>query len=247
MLKGFWKLTWVETKIFMREPMGFLSNLVMPVVILLALAPLSVGRREETASAFEVSFNVPILAALFIALGAVASLVVIISIYRESGILKRLRATPLTPVTILSAHVFVKLMFSVASLGLLVLAGRQLFPGARDVHLPSFAAALLLSTLSILSLGFIIGSRVPTSRFARPIVAASLYPMIGLSGLFFPVAQLPVPLRVVAYALPTTHAVTLMQGIWDGSSWGVLWVSVAALFLLFGVFVAISTKVFRWE
>jgi ABC-2 type transport system permease protein len=105
----------------------------------------------------------------------------------------------------------------------------------------------LLSTLSILSLGFIIASRVPTSRFARPIVAASLYPMIALSGLFFPVAQLPVPFRMLAYALPTTHAVTLMQGIWDGSSWGALWVSVAALVLLFGAFAAISSKVFRWE
>ena len=86
--------------------------------------------------------------------------------------LKRLRATPLSPVTILGAHVFVKLVFTVVSLGLLVLAGRQFLPGAMDVHLPSFTAALLLSTLSILSIGFVIASIVPTARFAQPIGAA---------------------------------------------------------------------------
>ena len=219
MLKGFWKLTWIEAKVFMREPLGFVIPLAMPVILF----------------------------ALIIALQAVVSLVVIISIYREGGILKRLRATPLSPVTILSAHVFVKLSFTVVSLGLLVLAGRRFFPGAMDVQLPSFTAALLLSTLSILSLGFVIASLVPTSRFARPIVAAFLYPMIALSGLFFPLEQLPSPLRVVALGLPTTHAVALMQGIWDGSGWAAHWGSVLGLVLVFGVCVALSTRVFRWE
>ena len=247
MLNGFWKLTWVEAKVFMREPMGFLIPLAMPVILFIFLGR-SLGFGElETGQAVAAPFNLPILFALLIALQAVVSLVVIISIYREGGILKRLRATPLSPVTILSAHVFVKLAFTVVSLGRLVLAGRQFFPGAMDVQLPSFTAALLLSTLSILSLGFVIASLVPTSRFARPIVAAFLYPMIAVSGLFFPIEQLPSPLQIVAWALPTTHAVALMQGIWDGSGWGAHWGSVVGLILVFGVCVGISTKVFRWE
>ncbi len=246
MLNGFWKLTWVETKIFGREPMGFVISLIMPVVIFIVFGTLSFGRMEST-STLEAPFNVPILAALFIALSAVASLVVIISIYREGGILKRLRATPLSPVTILSAQVVVKLIFTVASLGILVLAGRQFFPGAMNVNLPSFTAALLLSTLSILSLGFVIASLVPTSRFARPITAGFLYPMIVLSGLFFPVERLPILLRIVANVLPTTHAVSLMQGVWDGSGWMAHWGNVGALILVFLVCTAASTKVFRWE
>ena len=247
MLNGFWKLTWVEAKVFMREPMGFVIPLAMPVILFVLLGrSLSFGELE-TVPAVETPFNLPILFALIIALQAVVSLVVIISIYREGGILKRLRATPLSPVTILSAHVFVKLAFTVVSLGLLVLAGRQFFPGAMDVDLFSFTAALLLSTLSILSLGFVIASLVPTSRFARPIVAAFLYPMIGLSGLIFPVEQLPSPFQIVAWGLPTTHAVALMQGIWDGSGWAAHWGSVLWLVLVFGVCVALSTRVFRWE
>jgi ABC-2 type transport system permease protein len=246
MLKGFWKLTWVETKVFVREPLGVAGSLGMPVIIFIVLGrSLGSGRLDAT-SADQAPFNVPILAALIIAVGSVLSLVAIISIYREGGILKRLRATPLSPMTILGAHVFVKLVFTVISLGLLVLAGRQFFPGAMDVNLPSFTAALLLSTLSILSIGFLIASIVPTARFAQPIGAAFLYPMIALSGLFFSLEQLPLSIRIVAYGLPTTHAVSLMQGIWDGSGWGAHWGNVAALILVFGVCSGLATKVFRW-
>ncbi len=246
MLNGFWKLTWIETKVFIREPMGFVTSLAMPLAIFLVFGSLSFGS-SETTSTVEAPFNVPILAALFIALSAVASLVVIISIYRESGILKRLRATPLSPVTILSAQVVVKLIFTVASLAILIVAGRQFFPGALDVNLPSFTAALLLSTLSILSLGFVIASLVPTSRFARPITAGFLYPMVVLSGLFFPVEQLPLPLRIFANGLPTTHGVSLMLGVWDGSGWGAHLGIVAALILIFLVCMGLTTRIFRWE
>jgi ABC-2 type transport system permease protein len=245
MLIGFWKLTWVETKIFIREPMGVIGALLIPVIFLVILGrSLGTGRLQET-TVQQAPFNVTILAALLISVSAVISLVAIISIYREGGILKRLRATPLSPVTILGAQVFVKLVFTVIGLGLLVLAGRQIIPGAMDVDLASFAAAVLLSTLSILSLGFLIASVVPTARFAQPISAALLYPMIAVSGLFFPVERLTRPLQIVALGLPTTHAVSLMQGIWEGSGWGLE--SPMALILIFGVCTGISSRVFRWE
>lgn len=244
-MNGFWKLTWVETKVFLREPMGVIATLIIPVVIFIILGrSLGMGRHNAGA-AEQLPFNVPILAALLIAVSAVISLVAIISIYREGGILKRLRATPLSPFTILAAHVFVKLVFTVIGLALLLLAGRQMIPGAMDVNLLSFTAALLLSTISILSLGFVIASVVPTARFAQPITAALLYPMVAVSGLFFPLERLSRPLEIVALGLPTTHAVALMQGIWDGSGWSMG--STAALILIFGVCTGLSTGVFRWE
>jgi len=245
MLKGFWKLTWVETKIFVREPMGVIATLVVPVVVFLIFGrSLGAGGGDGVAGR-QPPFNVPILAALLIPVSAVISLVAIISIYREGGILKRLRATPLSPVTILGAHVFIKLVFTALGLALLVLAGRRMLPGAIDVDLPGFTAALLLSTLSILSLGFVIASIVPTARFAQPIAATLLYPMVAISGLFFPVSNLPTPLRTVALGLPTTHTVSLLQGIWDGSGWSLE--STAALLMIFVVCTALSAKVFRWE
>jgi ABC-2 type transport system permease protein len=106
---------------------------------------------------------------------------------------------------------------------------------------------VLLSTFSILSMGFIIASIVPTARFAQPISAATLYPMVGMSGLFFPIDRLPPFLQIVAQGLPTTHAVALMQGVWDGAGWGAHLGDAGALVLIAAISVAISTKIFRWE
>ena len=78
MLNGFWKLTWVEAKVFMREPMGFVIPLAFPVILFVLLGrSLRFGELETTA-AVETPFNLPILFALLIALQAVVSLVVII-------------------------------------------------------------------------------------------------------------------------------------------------------------------------
>jgi ABC-2 type transport system permease protein len=246
-LRGFWKLTWLETKIFVREPMGFVGALVMPVVVFIVLGRAFGAGAPVTAPTVDIPFNVAILAAVLIAISAVQSLVAIISIYREGGILKRLRSTPLSPVTIMGAQVAVKLVFTVISLSLLMLAGRRLFPGVMRVNVFSFTVAVLLSTFSILSLGFVIASMVPTARFAQVISAAVVYPMLALSGLFFPVERFPPALRSVAYLLPTTHAVALLQGVWDGSGWGAHWGDVAALLALFAAYTALSTKFFRWE
>ena len=247
MLNGLWKLTWVEIKVFVREPMGVVGSLAVPVILFVVLGRVLGSRQPTPAAATQAPFNVAILAALFIAIGAVLSLVSIISIYREGGILKRLRATPLSPLTILGAHVVVKLLFTVVGMMLLVLAGRQFFPGAMAVNLVSFTAALLLSTLSILSLGFVLASIVPTARFAQPLGAAVLYPMLAVSGLFGPVDQFPPVLRIITAAFPTTHAVSLMQGIWDGSGFGAHWGDVGALILIFAVCAGVATRVFRWE
>jgi ABC-2 type transport system permease protein len=246
-LRGFWKLTWLETKIFTREPMGFVGTLVMPLLVFIFLGRVFAVGKPLATPEVDMPFNVAILAAVLIAISAVQSLVAIISIYREGGILKRLRSTPLSPVTIMGALVVVKLVFTVISLTLLMLAGRRLFPGVMRVNVLSFALALLLGTFSILSLGFVLASLVPTARFAQPISASVLYPMLALSGLFYPVARFPRALQALAYLLPTTHAVALLGGVWDGSGWGAHWVNVAALLVLFAVYTALSTRVFRWE
>lgn len=247
MLTGLLRLSWIETKVFLREPLGVISTLGMPVLVFILLGrSLRAGPRTAEAMA-QAPFNVTILAALLIALGAVQSLVTIMAIYRESGILKRLRATPLSPVTILGAHVLVKLLFTLLGLALLILAGRRVLPGALPANLAGFAAAILLGTLSILALGFVLASIVPTARFAQPLGAAVLYPMVAISGLFFPVDRLPGALRVLANVLPTTHAVALMQGVWDGVGWSAQWRSVGALALAFVACIAFSTRWFRWE
>ena len=249
-MRGLLQLTWLEIKIFLREPLGAIGTLLVPVALFLVVgramnrgagAPRTPGGQEFLQS------GLPVMVSVFMAISAVISLVTIVSIYREGGILKRLRATPLRPYTILSAHVIAKLLFTAVTLALMVLAGRRFYPAGLQAPVISFAVALLVSTLAILSIGFIVASIVPTARFAQPVAALIFYPMIGLSGLFVPVEALPAGLRLVARLLPMTYVVSLLSGIWGGDSWFAHLGDLAALALAGAVFVALSARVFRWE
>lgn len=249
MLRGLFKLTWIELKIFMREPLGAIGTILFPVLIFIVLGRMfSHGRSASSPENSQfIQAGLPVLASLFITISAVLSLITIISIYREGGILKRLRATPLRPPTILTAHVLVKLLLTAATLALLVLAGKRYYPVGVHAPLFSFTIALLISTWSILSIGFVIASIVPTARFAQPIGAVILYPMLGLSGIFVPIAVLPPMLHAIARVLPLTYAVFLLEGIWNGDAWPAHLGDVAALILVFAICTALSAKIFRWE
>src|SRR5215467_5172468 len=146
MLQGLWRLTWLEIKIFLREPLGAIGSVVFPVLGYVVLGRLMGGRvsaRGPDADLLRV--GVPVLFAVMISLTALISLVTIIAIYREGGILKRLRATPLRPWTILTAHVLAKLFFTALTMLLMVLAGKRYYPVDLRIPVVSITIALLFA------------------------------------------------------------------------------------------------------
>ena len=247
-MRGLWQLTWLELKVFLREPMGALGTVLMPALAFFgaSLAGNSIAPSRFAASEFA-RVGLPVLAATLMAISAVLSLVTIIAVYREGGILKRLRATPLRPVTIVAAHVLVKLLLTAATLVLLALLGRRAVSPPPGASLVSFAVALLFSTAAILSLGFLLASVVRTARFAQPFGALVLYPMLALSGVFVPVETLPASLQVVTQVLPLTHAVALLQGAWTGQPWIGQLGHIGALVVFAVASAALASRVFRWE
>src|SRR5687767_14166393 len=247
-MRGLLKLTWLEIKIFMREPMGVFGTIGMPVLMFVVISRMAGGGGRSTRGMNDfLRMELPVLVAVFITISAVLSLVTIVSIYREGGILKRLRATPLRPWTILAAHVLVKLLFSAATVVAMLLAGRRYLPPDVNVRALDFGLAVVISTWSILSIGFVIASLVPTARFANLIGAAIVYPMVPFSGLLFPVTLLSPPFQTLAAWLPLTYAVSLLQGIWRGDPWLAHADNVAALVVVFIVCTALSARFFRWE
>lgn len=247
-MRGLLHLTWLEIKIFVREPLGVFGTVAVPV-LLFVLASRVVGRRRGAGAGLTaaVAADLPVVVSLFVTIGAVLSLVAIMAIYREGGILKRLRATPLRPHTILTAHVLVKLLFSTITVAAMLAAGRAYYPAGAAAPLVSFGIAVVFTTLSVLSIGFLIASVVPTARFAQPFGALVLYPMLGLSGVFVPVEAMPAGLQALARVLPLTSAVALLRGIWRGEGWGAHLGEVAVLSVTFVVATAVSSRVFRWE
>ena len=246
-LRGLWKLTWLEIKIFVREPMGFIGSVAIPVLMFVVLSRV-LGRRLDEATSQDTG-ALPVFVAVFIAINTVLSLVAIISIYREGGILKRLRATPLGPVTILVTHVLVKLILTAVTVVLMILAGRRFYAAGANVPVVAFTFALLLSTWSILSIGFIIASVVRTARFAQPLgslVMTSMMPFaFSVSGLL--PFEFPQPMQAVSRFIPLTYAVSLLSGIWQGDTWWAHRGDIAALVVVFAVCTLIASRVFRWE
>ncbi|MBI2795664.1 MAG: ABC transporter permease [Gemmatimonadetes bacterium] len=249
MLRGLWNLTWLEIKIFLREPLGAIGTIVVPVLLFVLLGRVAAARdaAPELAAGGVIRAGVPALVSMLIAVSAVLSLVTVISIYREGGILKRLRATPLRPATILIAHVLVKLLLTAATMAIMMAAGKRYYAVGADVPVFGFSLALLLTTWSILSIGFVIASVVPTARFAQPVGAIILYPMLAVSGLFFPLRILPDWMQAAARFNPLAYSVSLLQGTWQGDAWSAHLGDVAALVLVFAACTAVSARVFRWE
>lgn len=247
--RGLLALTWLEIKIFLREPLGVFGSVFVPVFLFVILGRTfgaSLTERSDGSRGL-VGVDLAVFAGLLIALSAVLSLVTIIAIYREGGILKRLRATPLRPLAILTAHVLVKLLFTLTTLTLTLALGRRYL----DIDIPipwfAFGTATMLSTLSILSLGFVLASIAPTARFAQPIGTIVLYPMIGISGLFLPIEKMPAPLQFVAHLTPMTYAVSLMRGAFKGDAWLSHVGDLFGLAVVGAVCTLLSVRWFRWQ
>jgi ABC-2 type transport system permease protein len=249
-MRGLGKLIWIEIKIFLREPLGAFGTVVAPVLVLMLFgrigSVIGAARMQSAASTF-FKVDVPVFVAILIAINAVVSLVAIISIYREGGILKRLSTTPLRSYTILTAHVIVKLILTATTLALTFLLAKNSLLTDSHIPLVGFTIAVLITTWSILSIGFVIASLVPTARFAQPVSSVLLYPMVAVSGLFMPLSSFTPTFRFIARALPFTYAVSLLQGIWRGDAWSAHIGDVAALALVFVLCTALSTKIFRWD
>ena len=138
-----------------------------------------------------------------------------------------------------------KLLLSAISLALMIAAGRRFIPAGAAVPVLHFALALLLCTVSVLSIGFIIASVVPTARFAQPLASLIFYPLMALA--LAPIDALPLALQVVT----SDHAVLLRgvsaQGLLRGDGWIAHASDVLGLVVIVIVCTAISSRVFRWE
>jgi ABC-2 type transport system permease protein len=249
-MNGLGRLIWIELKVFLREPLGAFGTVVAPVLVLVLFGRIGTyvgaARTQQAATAF-FTVSVPVFVTVLIAINAVVSLVSIMSIYRESGILKRLSTTPLRPSTILTAHVLVKLLLTSMTLILALLFANRSLLAAAGAPFLRFLLAALIATAAILSMGFVIAAFVPSGRFAQPITSVLLYPMIAISGLFIPLTTFSPGFRTFARLLPMTYAVSLLTGIWKGDAWAAHLGNIGALFLVFAICTALSTKIFRWE
>jgi ABC-2 type transport system permease protein len=242
------KYTWTEIKLFLREPIGAFFTLLFPLMMLFLFGTIYGNDPSSYFNGYgTVDVSVPAYTSMIIGTTGIMSLTITMSAYREKGILRRLRATPLRPEVILAGQVVVNFSMTVLGMVLLILAGILVYGLRFDGNPFSVALAFLLGSLSFFSLGFVLAGVMPTARTGQVVAMVIFYPMLFLSGAGLPLEMLPDGLRKFSNFLPLTHVVTLLRGLWIGEPWSEHTTEVLVLIGLMVVGVLISSKTFRWE
>ena len=246
-MRALWKMTVVETKLFLREPTGLFFTLLFPVMVLLLFSAIfGNGRVPGETGLRMIDVMAPSYTGMVIGTTALLGLPITLAGYRQQGTLRRLRATPLHPSVVLAAHVFVNLLMTAVGISLLLLTARIVY----DLRLPeaplSVVVAFLVASLSFFAFGFVLAGVLPNARTAQIVGQVVFFPMFFLSGAAgIQPDVFPEALRRVSDLLPLTYVVELVQGLWISGEW-----NLRALVVLLGVMVAsvlVSARTFRWE
>lgn len=247
-MNGLWKLTWIEMKLFMREPAAAFFTLVFPLMVLLIFG--SIYGNEPTpffGGYGSVDVSVPAYAGMIIGSSGLIGLTIIMSMYRERGILRRLNATPVRPQIVLGANVIVSFLMTALGMSLLIVVGKLIFGLRFAGNLLSVTAGFTLSSLSFFALGFVLAGLIPTARTAQVVGMVLFYPMLFLSGAAVPLEVLPEKVRQYTSFLPLTQVVKLLRGLWIGESWSQHWTEAGVLAAMLVIGVVVSAKTFRWD
>ena len=247
-MKSLLKMTWMESKLFLREPVGAFFTLAFPLMMLFLFGSIYGNEPSEMFGGYgTIDISVPAYTAMIIATSGLMSITITMAAYRENGVLRRLRTTPVSPLVVLVAQVIV--VFAMTSLGmiLLVIAGKLVYHMRFEGTVWSVVGGFALGSLSFFGLGFILASILRTARTAQIVGMVLLYPMLFLSGAGFPRELLPEAIRKVSTFLPLTYVVNLLRGLWIGETWGQHTTETLVLAAMLVVGVLISAKLFRWE
>jgi ABC-2 type transport system permease protein len=246
-MTGWLKLTWVETKLYLREP-GVYLGLVFPLALLLVFGAIY-GNTSSTFTGGRPALDlyVPAYIAMLIAAHSLFSLPITLITYRERGILFRQQATPLRPQTILCAQVGANFLMTTVCAVILVFLGRVLYHLDLTFGTLNVLPAYILGVLSMYASGFVLASLLPGAWVAAAVSIVLFLALLYLSGVLLPLTLFPPALREAVQFLPLTHVVVLLQDLWMGANWSDHWGDVLALLGILLVCACLSARLFRWR
>jgi len=247
-MKSFWKLTLAECKLYFRFPIAaFFTLALLPMVLLLLGAIFGNAPAEQFGGKGFLDWAVPGFIALVIAISALMSLPMAMTNYRERGILRRYRATPVSPAAILGAQLVTQFAMTILGMLLLILIGKVLFNLRFEGNIANVLAAFTLGCMSFFAIGMVLAGVLPNTRVGTIIGNVLLQPMVYLSGVTIPKEVMSEGMQKAIRFNPLTHVVTLMQGMWRGDAWSLHQSEVVILGAILVVSGIVAVRVFRWE
>lgn len=239
-------MTVSEWKLLVREPSAFFFTLVFPILLVLVFGSIF---GNDPADGYNgrgsVDLSVPAYCVLIIGTLAIFNIPIALASKRETGVLQRLRATPIRSWMVFASQLVVGFAVTAAGTILMLIIGRILF----DLRMPeqpfATAVALILGVISFGTVGFLLAAVVTTSRQAQVIANLLYFPQLFLSGVSIPRELFPDWLRSISEWLPLTQLVLQVQSLWFGEGWRTT--SLIYMAVLFAVGAVVSVRLFRWE
>jgi ABC-2 type transport system permease protein len=247
MMKGFLKLVQMDIKLFSRSGVEMFFTFVFPILNV-ALFGGMYGNQPSSYFNGHVAADVMIpgyIAALVIGTTAFMNFPMEIAARRQSGVLRRFRASPLHPLSVVGSQVVVSLLCAVLSTLIMMAVGHIAFGAAFPVNLPLFLLGFVLNCLGLYALTFLLANFVRSVGAARALFMALFFPMMFISGGTLPLQFLPQVMRELSTWLPLTYAVNLIQDAYLNGSWN--WTAAAVMGGLLLVCPVLAVRTFRWE
>jgi ABC-2 type transport system permease protein len=179
---------------------------------------------------------------------AFAGLAIVLVIRRETGILKRLRATPLPAGTYIAAVLATTMIAFAIECVVMIALGRVLFDVGVPERLFSLVLALLLGAVTFAALGIGVTAVIKSAEGSSAVINAIYLPMSFIAGSFFSPHAFPQFLRAIADVLPLTYFIRLVRDIMLQNDQ--IWAHpgpVAAVAAWGAVGVVAAVRGFRWE
>jgi ABC-2 type transport system permease protein len=246
-MKTLLKLTWVETKLFIREPVTVVFTLALPIIFLFVMG--GVFGNTPDASIYRgvgaMDYYMPAYYALvMMAIGTVA-LPVHLAGYRDRGILRRLRAAGFSIWAVMGSQLLVSFFIALAGSILVTICGYLAYSPNPPQDLLLLAIAFVIGTVSFSALGFFLGAVLPSTRSAQGVGLILFFVMMILGGAGPPPEVMTSVMRYVGDSTPMHWVILMLQDPWLGFGW-----HVNASLIVGGITVvsaALAARFFRWE
>jgi ABC-type multidrug transport system permease subunit len=168
--------------------------------------------------------------------------------YRKNGVLKRLKATPLTPLEYLSAQMLSRLFLLIFTLTILWIGCDLIFDFKVEGSYLDLAVIFLAGCLSLISLGLVVASRGTSEEFANGLLNFITWPMMFLSEVWFSIEGAPHWVKVIAKLFPLTHLLSAVRKIMnDGAGLVDVFPELAILMGMTVLFLIIGAWLFSWN
>lgn len=236
-----------EARLFGREVGALFWILVFPVGLLCILGAIPSFREpaEYSGGLSVVDLYVPIAVLLSMITAAIMTMPPVIFNYRETGVLRRLKTTPVRPSAILLAQVLLHAAAVAVSSVLVLAVGRLVFGTPLPESLLGYAVAYLLALVASFSIGTVVTALSPNSRIGIPIGMIVFFPSMFTAGVWVPVQALNGLLYDIVVLTPLGAASEALHDAMLGSFPDLEHLAVVGAWAL--VLSLLSSRAFRWE